>query len=715
MSDTHFIREPTPNDPGPSDETMTVMVGGDDSPVRIKDNGEVEVETPDGGITIYPNGIPKKSKESANDFDANLAEHIDEGELARISEELLTGIESDNQSRGDWLDARAKGIGLLALKIEAPRSAASDGGTMEGISVVRSPLLLESVLRFQANAVAELLPSDGPVKVANEEPPKTRQQEMLEQMSGVPKQPKERDVLADALERDFNRYLTTVDREYYADFRRMLFYTGFGGSGFRKVYRCPLKRRPVSRAIDAADLIVADPEVSLHDAGRVTHRILMRQSVLKRMQLAGQYRNANLGVPVQTEENAVELKEADVMGFDVNPQLPADYKHTIYECYCELDLNGFEHTEDGEETGLPLPYRVTLDKESRQILEIRRNWKEDDDQYRALMPIVKYPFVEGLGFYGFGLLHILGNSTAAVTAAWRLALDAGMMASFPAFLYSDVVSRQNTNVMRLVPGGGTKINTGGLPISETVMPAPYHDATAGLISMMNHVEETAGRVGGTAEISVGEGNQQAPVGTTMAMLDQATKIMAAVHKGLHAAQAEEFELLADLFKEDPDALLAGSNEVWEREELINALNDKHLIPKADPNTPSHMIRVMRAMALLQLYQLNPAAWDYKEVVKRIARMVGENEVDELFAPPQPPSQAPDPNAIMAQAALIQAQAKAKDTDMKPILQQMKAAQDAQKIKSSERVEAMKLGATLAIHPEAQGVVDQTVNGTGRPQ
>lgn len=712
MSDS-FIREPTPHELDPGIKPgMTVIVADEGDNTRIDEKtGALEIELPDGGLAIYPNGLPPKERPSGSDHEANLADDLEEGELYRIAEELLTGIDSDIQSRSGWVEARAKGIGLLALKVEMPRSVAADGGAMEGVSTVRSPLLLEALLRFCANAGAELLPTTGPVKVRNDTPPKTRKQELLAtaaaQASGVPTEPDEADTLGECLERDMNHYFTVKDKEYYADFRRMLFYTGLGGSGFRKVYRCPLKQRPVSRAIDAEDLIVADPEVSLHDAGRVTHQILMRQSVLKRMQLAGQYRNVPLIPPTQTEESAVELKESEVTGIDPVNVLPSDYKHTIYECYCELDIRGYEHKEGKEITGLPLPYRVTIDKESRIILEIRRNWKEGDDRYQARMPIVKYPFVEGLSFYGIGLLQILGNATAAVTAAWRLALDSGMMASYPAFLYSDAVSRQNTNVLQLRPGGGTKINTGGAPIQDSIMPAPYHDATAGLIGIMQHIETQASRVGGTPELAVGEGRQDAPVGTTLALLDQATKIMAAVHKGLHDAQGEEFLLFKDLFREDPDALVSGNKHParqWRKEELIEALDNSNLVPQADPNTPSHMIRVMRAVALIQFYQMNPAAWNYREVVKRVAKMVGENDVEALFAPPAPPQGGLDPKmveglfklqleekkaALSAEKLQLEAQLKRQELQGKMLAQQQSSMDKAKDRLSRERIELIR--------------------------
>src|SRR5262249_3887911 len=294
---------------------------------------------------------------------------------------------------------------------------------------------------------------------------------------------------------------------------------------------------------------------------------------------------------------------------------------------------------------------------SQQVLEVRRRWKKDDDRYIGIMPIVKFPFIEGLGFYGIGLLHIMGNATAAITTAWRLALDSAAFSSWPGFLYSETVGRQDTMTFRVGLGSGVRINTGGQPINQNVMALPYKDVTAGLVQVTSHIEEEARRVGGTPELMVGEGRQDVPVGTTLAMLDQAVKVIDSVHKGMHVAQAEELSLLRDLFIDDPDALLcANPSPAWKggRQELIKALQTcnatprpaakwerKHLtkarqpcnpLPKADPNTPSHTIRVMKAVALVQLVQMNPQMWDLYAVVRRVASMVGMGVIDELLKP-----------------------------------------------------------------------------------
>jgi len=736
-------------------ESDALGLGGqpyDDSPltVVIQENADhppenIGIEKGDGSLIIRLDGkrMPKEATGNAKQHDANLAEFIDDAELARICDELLNGIDSDLQTRQEWLDRRASGIKHLAMKIENPRSPSVDADTaVEGQATIRTPIMLDAVLRFQANARGELLPAGGPVKMTNTAMFKTPHREFLEQQMQIPREQRgdDRDLQAEALEGLFNRYLTIVDKEYYPDTTRLFFMQGYSGCGFKKVYHCPIRRRPVSRSIDAADIIVSDNEVSLQECGRVTHRIPMRQSVMRRMQLSGTYRDVDITIPVGPVPDTMEQAEHDVAGLAAWSQRPQDYKHTVYECYCELDVAGFEHTERGSITGLPLPYRVSIDKDSQTVLEVRRNWEEDDDRYLKHMPIVKYPFVDGMGFYGIGLLHIMGNATAAVTTAWRLALDSAGFASWPGFLYSETVGRQDTMTFRVGLGAGVRVNTGGQDIRAHIMDLPYKDVTAGLVQVTQHIEEEARRVGGTPELMVGEGRQDVPVGTTIAMLDQAVKVLDSVHKGMHTAQSEEFSLLRDLFVDDPDVLLcpvSGSTPQWqwERDDLVQALKDCNLTPQADPNTPSHTIRVMKAVALVQLVQLNPQMWDLHAVVRRVANMVGLGNVDELFAPPN--SQQDPKQAQAMQTAMQKMQELAQkegDSQRKAqldvILQGMKNAMEGQKLvgqnlerQSRERIEGaklqqkqMELAQSTLIHPLAAPVAQTwpgVPNGGGR--
>lgn len=719
---------------GGPDVPLTIVLQEDaEAPVE-----QIGIEQADGSLLIRLDGKPfvREAKGDAKVHDANLAAFIDQRELARICDDLLNGIDSDLQTRRDWIERRAAGIKHLALKVENPRSPTADADTaVDGQTTIRTPILLDAVLRFQANARGELLPAAGPVKVKNSATIKTPRRAFLEQQTQQPREQTglDDDILAEDLETLFNQYLTVTDKEYYPDTNRMFFMQGFGGCGFKKIYRCPIRRRPVSRSIDAADIIVSDNEVSLQECGRVTHRIEMRQSVMRRMQLAGSYLNVDLIPPVAPDADAVEQAEHDVAGLSIWTSRQEDYKHTIYETYCELDIAGFEHKENGHFTGLALPYRVSIDKDSQTVLEVRRNWNEDDDSFLKHMPIVKYPFVDGLGFYGIGLLNIMGNATAAVTTAWRLALDSAGFSSWPGFLYSDTVGRQDTMTFRIGLGAGARVNTGGQDIRGMVMPLPYKDVTAGLVQVTQHIEDEARRVGGTPELMVGEGRQDVPVGTTLAMLDQAVKVLDSVHKGMHIAQAEEFALLRDLFIEDPRPLLCGEGtpaREWEAEDVIRALRKCSLTPQADPNTPSHTIRVMKAVALVQLVQMNPAMWDLHAVVRRITTMVGMGSVEELFAPPPDPNQQQPPDPRMAkamadmQAKMAELGQKTQDTQLKGQLQlleqklklmsdQMELTNNREERASRERIEGeklanqrMQLAQGALVHPMATPVAQQ---------
>lgn len=680
-----FYREEILAPPTPEDtEGMTIIVEEDDGDGLV--DGASKTETEDGGVEIDLDPPQKNRSDDEEDFDSNLAKFLSPGVLASIAEEVMRGIEADDRSRQEWLETRANGIEMLGFKIETPRTDTGAGAApVDGMSTVRNPVLSEAVIRFQSNAAGELYPAEGPVKVRDDAVPQPPPQP-----GDAPPNPlaMSQSDLAEALERDFNHYLTVTDKGYRPDSVRMLFWIGFGGCGFKKVYNDPIRRMPLSRSVDAADLIVSNSANDISDAGRVTHRIIMRKSTLKRMQIAGVYRDAQLFSTPQLEPNVVDEKIAEVQGFEAKVSRQEDQPYTIYECYCELDIPGYEHEdEDGEKTGLQLPYRVTIEKDSKQILEIRRNWREDDLTMLAKKVFVKFPFVPTMGFYDTGLLQILGNTTKALTGAWRLMLDQGMFGNFPGFLYADTAGRQVTNEFRVPPGGGVKIQTGGKPIDQVVMALPYKDVGQGLMLLTKAIEEAAQRIGGTAELQVAEGRQDAPVGTTLAMIEQATKMLAAVHINLHAAQAEEFQLLKECFREDPEAFWRHNNKPahqWEIDEFLQALDTADLVPCADPNTPSHMHRIMKAMAIAQMAMTAPDLYDPKAVAMRVMRMVGISDPYGLLSN-QPPQQKQDPKAAAAQAKVasdaanlkMKAQQQAQDQAQKEKDRQQEMAEAAQ--------------------------------------
>jgi len=623
-------------------------------PLPEESSGSVlTIEHDDGSVSISLDGKPVEDiaeSERSTEWFRNLVDDLDMGILNQISDDLLKGVQDDLDSRNDWIEDRAQGIKLLGLKIEIPGlQGATDGAPVEGMSRVRHPLLLEAVLRFQANSRSELLPTDGPVKVKN----------------SALASPLQQDQLADALEQDLNYYLTEVAREYYPDTDKMLFMLGFGGTAFKKIYFCPLRGRPVSETVDADDLIVNNAATTLQDAKRVTHRSFMRSSTVKRLQILGVYRDVDLSTPNFESPDAVQREKAGVQGISVESRNPDDRDREIYEICCELDLPGFEHKYKGKVTGLEVPYRVTIDVSTREVLSVTRNYDEPQEDSNALPEardtFVKYSFVPGLGFYDIGLLHILGNTTNAVTAAWREMLDAGMYANFPGFLMSDTGGRQNTNIFRIPPGGGALVKTGGQPINQAVMPLPYKEPGAAMMNLVSNMVETGQRVGGTAELAVGEGRQDAPVGTTLALIDQATKILNSVHKRLHASQAEEFTLLAQCFREHPDSFW-GMNKrphyQWNEQIFIEALNNCELTPQADPNTASMTQRMMKVMALKQMAAANPQLYDPVAVDTAALQALGWSNPEQFFAPPNP--NPPVPPEV--QAKMAELQIKKQDSD-----------------------------------------------------
>jgi len=726
------IRQLAPEMPNiaSNDDDLVVQVD-DDAPEVDKDSkGNIlRIEHPDGSISISLNGKGIGGEESeaerAREWFANLVDDIDGGELTRIADELTRGISDDIESRREWIEDRAQGIKLLGLKIEIPGlQGATDGAPVEGMSRIRHPLLLEAVLRFQANARSEMLPTDGPVKIRNDSIASTVEQ----------------DQLGNALEKDMNHYLTAVASEYYPDTDRMLLMLGFGGTSFKKVYYCPLRNRPVSESVDADDLIVSNSATDLRNAKRVTHRTKLRPSTVKRLQILGVYRDIDLSDPKPIDLDSVQREKNSQQGISGDSFNPEDRDREIYECYCELDIGGFEHKYKKKISGLEIPYRVTIDVSTKEILSIVRNFDEDDAELpTSRQNFVKYTFVPGMGFYDLGLLHILGNTTNALTAAWREMLDAGMYANFPGFLMADMGARQNTNIFRVPPGGGALVKTGGLPINQAIMPLPYKDVGSGLMTLADNMASTGARVGGTAEMAVGEGRADAPVGTTLAMIEQATKILNAVHKRMHSAQAEEFQLLARCFRENPESFWQRKGKPsypWSEQTFVQALNDCELIPQADPNTASHTQRLMKVMALKQLQAASPSMYDPIAIDTAALKAIGWSNPEQFLAPQQA-QQRPPPeliqaqslmktNEMKAQASMMDSQTKAHAAEMKGQADLMKAKIDMIKAQNSldlaeqelrsksadrtsrERIQLVDLAQNLSVHPESAGLIEPLI-------
>ena len=669
---------------------------------RMED-GALITPLPDGGATIEYLFPQRREPAEKLRHDANLAEHMEETDLDHISAELLQGIEDDNQSRQDWLQQRAKGIDLLGFKIENAKSGTANA-PVDNQSTARHPLLAEAVLRGKANARGELLPAAGPVKIRNDGDDESEAT----------------DELARALRRDMNHYLTTVATEYYDDTDRMLFWVFFGGSAFKKVYWCPLRRRPVSESVDAKDLIVSNNATDINNASRITHCISMRHSTMRRMQILEVYRDIDLPDNPESQQNVVNQKVDDTQGIQ-KPSRPQDNDYELYECYCELDLPGFEHKyqkgkKRGRPSGLALPYRVVIEKASRKILEIRRNWEEEDEDYLAKNPFVHYQFDTGFGLYGLGLVSILGNTTNTLTAAWREVIDAGMFACFPGFLYAKNAGLRNaSNQFRVAPGSGVGIDTGGQPIGNVVMSLPYKEASAGFVQFIDGVAATGARLGGTSEAMVAEGNPEAKTGSTLALLEQASKMISAVHKRLHSAQAQEFQKLRDEFRKDPTALWRGNKRAsrfWNVEKAKAALDEYALVPVADPNEPTELHRALKAQAVHGIATAPTAQgrYDLDKVDAYVLRQIGVQNPQAFFKPPPPPQ--PDP-AVVAKMEEI----KVKQGDLalkgkKLEVDAMKVATDAsikrEQMASDQTIEALRTVQRVSTNPESDALTDENL-------
>ena len=669
------IRQPAPEEDALADSGIEIEIIDDGQDTeKFDENGAVlEIEHPDGSITISLDGKPINDNRPArdeNDWFRNLVEDIADGPLNSIAQDLLRGIRDDIESRKDWIEDRAQGIKLLGLKLEVPGlQGTSDGAPIEGMSKVRHPLLLEAVLRFQANARSELLPTDGPVKVRNDNNNPTLQQ----------------DQLANCLEQDLNHYLTATASEYYPDTDRMLLMLGFGGTAFKKVYFCPLRNRPVSESVDADDLIVNNSATDLSNAKRITHRAYMKPSTVKRLQILGVYRDIDLSTPQMPDLDSVQREKNSQQGISMDSFNPDDRDREIYEVYCELDVPGFEHKYKRKVSGLEIPYIVTLDVSSQKVLSIVRNYDEDDQELpTAKKRFSKFTFVPGMGFYDIGLLHILGNTTNAITAAWRELLDAGMYNNFPGFLMADTGARQNTNIFRVPPGGGALVKTNGMPINQAIMPLPYKEPSGALMNLVNQMAETGMRVGGTSEVMVTEGKPDAPVGTTLAMIEQAQKVLNSVHKRLHAAQAEEFELLMQCFREHPESFWMKRRKPafpWDEKTFTDALDSYYFVPQADPNTSSQTQRLMKVLALKQLVASNPSLYDPIAVDTAALQALGWSNPQQFMIPKHTQGQMPPEmiqamakmqnDKMSAEARVLDSQTRAKETDAKIQLDMLK--------------------------------------------
>lgn len=610
----------------PLPDPISVLLAGDDNPAN--QGGVIATETPDGGVILQSE--PDDARE-APQFDSNLAEYIDDSTLAELGSNIVDWVQQDRESRADWENQMTKGIEYLGLSMEERTYP------FPGASGVYDPVLIEATCRWQATASAELMPAQGPVKT-----------QIIGQTSEL--------VEAQAARvREFmNLYLTDLAPEYVEENDQMFFWLPLVGSTFKKVYQDPILQRPVSRFILPDNFIVKYTTTDLETCQRMTQIIPMTMRDLKLRQLSGFYRDIEIGDPQNMPMMGTDLignKVRQVEGISPTSE-SKDNLHMIYECHVDLDLKGYEHqaeTDDDDDadqksvgpqmkdTGLPLPYIVTVDSESKKVLAIRRNWREHDSEFKKILYFVHFRFVPGLGFYGFGYSHLLGNSAKTATSLRRQMIDAETLAMFPGGLRVKGM-RLTDNNLTIGPCEFAEIDTGGQPIQSAVMPMPYKGASDVSLALLKETYEAAKSLVGNSEIAVGEGRQDAPVGTTIALMEAALKLQSATIKRAHRAFRREFKLIAQLFGTYLPATpypfpVQGGMQAIMKSDFSNRID---VIPVSDPNIASFAQRMMRADAIVQSATQAPQIHNlYQAYRQRYIEMgIDDARLNQILPPPQ---------------------------------------------------------------------------------
>jgi hypothetical protein len=584
---------------------------------ELPNQGETEI-TPmeDGGVEINFEPGAFNQAQSENHYD-NLAELLPEEILMPLGSELYQNYSDYKSSRQDWEQSYIKGLDLLGFKYEQKTEP------FQGASGATHPVLAEAVTQFQALAYKELLPAQGPVRT---------------QTVGAPSP--EKSSQAERVKEFMNYQLMDQMPEYETEFDQMLFYLPLSGSAFKKVYYDELLGRAVSKFVPADDLIVPYTATSLDDAESMIHRIKTSGNDLRKQQVGGFYRDIDL-TPGYENETALDKKEHELEGIRQTGK-PEDV-FTLLECHVNLDIEGFEDRgPDGETTGIKLPYIVTIEENSRQVLSIRRNYEVNDPLRKKISYFVHFKFLPGLGFYGFGLIHMIGGLSRTATSALRSLLDAGTLSNLPAGFKQRGI-RIRDDAQSIQPGEFRDVDAPGGNIRDAFMTLPFKEPSPTLLQLMGVVVQAGQRFASIADMQVGEGNQQAAVGTTVALLERGSRTMSAIHKRLYVALKNEFKLLARVFKlylpqEYPYDVVGGERVIKQAD-----FDDKvDILPVADPNIFSQTQRISIAQTELQLAQSNPQIHNLYAAYRNMYEAIGVKNIDLILKKPQPP-QPKDPS------------------------------------------------------------------------
>lgn len=573
---------------------------------------EVEViETEEGGAEISFDPSKVMAEGSENHF-ANLAEYLEDDVLGPLGSELKGMYLDYKSSRKEWEESYTKGLDLLGFKYE------DRGEPFQGASGATHPVLAEAVTQFQSLAYKELLPASGPVRT---------------QIIGAPSTAKEQQ--SERVKEFMNYQLTSEMREYEQEFDQMLFYLPLSGSTFKKVYYDELLGRAVSKFVPADDLLVPYSATSLEDADNIIHKINISGNDLRKQQVGGFYRDIELGDASDMDDSIAE-KERELEG--VRKADNSSDMYTLLECHVDLDLDGFEdnNPQTGEATEIKLPYIVTIEEGSREVLSIRRNFEANDPKKKRINYFTHFKFLPGLGFYGFGLIHMIGGLSRTATAALRQLLDAGTLSNLPSGFKTRGI-RVRDEAQSIQPGEFRDVDAPGGNLREAFMPLPFKEPSGTLLQLMGVVVSAGQRFASIADMQVGDGNQGAAVGTTVALLERGSRVMSAIHKRLYNSLKNEFRQLVRIFSlylppEYPYDIVGGQRMIKQTD-----FDDKvDILPIADPNIFSQTQRISLAQTQLQLAQTNPKIHNLYQAYRSMYEAIGIKNVDLILPPPAPP-------------------------------------------------------------------------------
>ena len=569
---------------------------------------EIEVVNPDE-MTIGMNGLEitlTPESEKSEDFYDNLAEEIDDRELSSIASELLEGFEGDIASRKDWIQTYVDGLELLGLKIEERSEP------WEGACGVYHPLLSEALVKFQAETMMSIFPAAGPVKT-----------------HVIGKETPEKKAAAERVQEDMNYELTEVMQEYRPETERMLWGLGLAGNAFKKVYEDAQLGRQVSMYVPAEDMVVPYGASSLESADRITHVMRKTENELRALQVAGFYRDVDLGEPANVLDE-VEKKIAEKLGFRAS----SDDRYKILEMHVNLDLDGYEHTdENGEPTGIALPYIVTIEKGTSTVLSIRRNWEPKDEKHKKLQHFVHYGYIPGFGFYCFGLIHLIGAYAKSGTSLIRQLVDAGSLANLPGGFKTRGL-RVKGDDTPIAPGEFRDVDVPSGVMRDNIMPLPYKEPSQVLMALLNQIVEEGRRFANTADLQISDMSAAAPVGTTLAILERTLKVMSAVQARIHYSLKQELKLLKKIIAENAPLDYDYEPEEGSRKAKQSDYHNVDVIPVSDPNASTMAQKIVQYQAVMQLAAQSPNLFNMPLLYRQMLDVLSIKNAHKLIPLPE---------------------------------------------------------------------------------